>query len=207
MDQLKPALILDLGGVIFDIDYKNTIDAFVRLGLPQAEQMYSQAAQSELFDQLEKGLIGEDEFFIHIRNISSEKPTDEQIRHAWNALLIGVPEYNATFLQQLKNNYRLFLLSNTNCIHEKAYRKMISDQYGKFFFDDVFEKMYLSHQVHMRKPDSEIFEFVLQDQQLNPSETLFYDDSIQHVKAATQVGIKAQLFPKGEKMQEVIQIE
>lgn len=201
-----PALILDLGGVIFDIDYQLTINAFRQLGIQDAEKLYSQAAQSDTFDLLEKGLISPTQFYERIRHLSNSEPTDEGIRNAWNALLIGIPEENAKFLYELKKKYRLFLLSNTNIIHEAAFRKMISDQYGTFFLEEIFDKMYLSHHLHMRKPDKEIFEFVISDQQLDPVSTLFYDDSIQHVEGAAAIGINSVLFPKGKRLRDVFGI-
>lgn len=201
----RPALILDLGGVIFDIDYQLTVEAFKNLGLPDAGKMYSQAAQTELFDRLEKGLISETTFYDEVRKLS-HGATDESIRNAWNALLIGVPQENASYLFELKKHYRLFLLSNTNIIHEMAYRQMITEQYGSFFFDEVFEKMYLSHRLHMRKPDKEIFDFVLYDRQLTAAETMFFDDSIQHVEGAIKAGIQAALFPKGRRLKDVVRL-
>ncbi len=199
-------LILDLGGVIFDIDYSRTVEAFSKIGLPDAAQMYSQATQSGLFDQLEKGLIEEKDFYQTIRSLSGSLPSDSQIRDAWNALLIGVPEENATHLYELKKKYRLFLLSNTNSIHEAAYRQMITDQYGSFFFDDVFEKMYLSHRIHMRKPDREIFDFVIQDAGLISEETLFADDSVQHIVGAKVTGLHTILVEKGKRLKDILPI-
>ncbi|HQV99634.1 MAG TPA: HAD-IA family hydrolase [Bacteroidia bacterium] len=200
----KKNLILDLGGVILDINYQLTIDAFKSIGIPHAEKLYSQQSQIPLFDLLEKGLITEEEFFNDIRAMSDSEHDDEDLRKCWNAILIGLPEENVKTLYDLKKKYRLFLLSNTNSIHEAAYRKMIIDQYRLFIFDDIFEKMYLSHIIHLRKPNAEIFEYVIGNSSLNKSETFFIDDSIQHVEAARKVGIESILMPKGKLLKEVI---
>ena len=137
-------LILDLGGVILDINYQNTIDAFKAIGIEQAETLYSQQSQNPLFDLLEKGMISEGDFFSELRKLSKTDHSDDVLRKCWNAILVGLPEENLKTLYELKKNYRLFLLSNTNSIHESEYRKMIVMQYGSFVFDDIFEKMYLS---------------------------------------------------------------
>jgi len=184
-------IILDLGGVILDIDYNLTIEAFRRLGIEDASILYSKSSQIKLFDELEKGNISEDEFFAAIRKISNTSISDLEIRNAWNALLIGLPDENVKLLKQLKTGYRLFLLSNTNSIHENAYRKMITDLYGNFIFDDLFEKMYLSHHLHMRKPDVEIFQYVIKDAQIHTDETIFIDDSPQHVEGGIKAGIRS----------------
>jgi putative hydrolase of the HAD superfamily len=196
-------IIFDLGGVILKIDYKRTIEAFKNLGIVNAETLYSKAAQSSLFDNLEKGLISESDFYDGIRMISDKQITNNQIKDAWNAILIGLPEENVLFLEKLKKTHRLFLLSNTNSIHEKAYREMIVKQFGSFIFDELFEKMYLSHHIHMRKPEPEIFKYVLSDRKLNINETCFIDDSPQHVEGAGKAGIRSFLL-KNENVVELV---
>lgn len=182
-------IIFDLGGVILNIDYKRTISAFRNLGIADASFLYSKSSQINLFDDLEKGNISENDFYNGIRKISGRQLTDEEIKNAWNSILIGLPGENIDLLIRLKTNHRLFLLSNTNSIHEKAYRKMIIDQYGSFIFEGLFEKMYLSHHLHMRKPDSAIFNYVMNDSGLKRAETLFIDDSPQHVEGARRTGL------------------
>lgn len=200
----KKNLVLDLGGVIIEVNYHRTIDAFKAIGIPQAEKLYSQQSQIELFDQLEKGNITEKEFYDEIRGLGNCHHDDTTLRDCWNAILIGLPDENIKALFELKKKYRLFLLSNTNSIHETAYRALITKQYGTFIFDDIFEKMYLSHHIHLRKPMKEIFDYVIEDSHLNRSETLFIDDSIQHVEGARKAGIDSLLFPKGELLGEVM---
>ena len=192
----KQNIILDLGGVILDIDYHRTISAFHTVGIKDAQLFYSQQFQVSLFDQLEKGMISENDFYDAVRLFSGKELSNEVIEKCWNALLIGLPQENIRTLFELKKKYRLFLLSNTNSIHEKAYRRMIVQQHGDFIFDAIFEKMYLSHHLHLRKPEQAIFEYVLHDANLVKSETIFIDDSIQHVAGAKAVGLHALLFPK-----------
>ena len=200
---LSKNIIFDLGGVILTIDYKRTIEAFRNLGISNAEDLYSKAAQSSLFDTLEKGLLSENNFFTAIRLLSDKPISNNQIKEAWNAILIGLPEENILVLEKLKNNHRLFLLSNTNSIHETAYKEMIVKQYGSFIFDGLFEKMYLSHHIHMRKPEPEIFEYVLSDSNIDINETCFIDDSPQHVEGARGVGIRSYLL-KNESIGEFV---
>jgi len=187
-------IIFDLGGVVLDIDYNKTIEAFEELGIPHAGRLYSKAAQNPLFNELEKGLITEEEFFSGMSDLGDVVLSDKQIRKAWNALILELPEENVMLLQELKKDHRLFLLSNTNAIHEKEYRETITGQYGKFILDELFEKMYLSHHLHMRKPDPEIFEYILEDSKLKAEETCFIDDSPQHVAGARLMNIRYYLL-------------
>ena len=182
-------IIFDLGGVVLDIDYNLTIEAFRELGIRNAEDLYSKAKQDSIFDNLEKGLIGDEEFFDELRKRAGLKISNNDLRNAWNALIISLPSENVELLKSINKTHRIFLLSNTNAIHEPAYRKLIERTYGSAVLDELFEKTYLSHHIHMRKPDPEIFEYVLKDAGLKREETLFIDDSPQHVHSAQRIGI------------------
>ncbi|MBL0256474.1 MAG: hypothetical protein IPQ03_02695 [Bacteroidetes bacterium] len=139
MDDIT-SIIFDLGGVILDIDYKRTESAFQELGIPDFAELYSQLRQDSLFDDLEMGLIDPQSFRERIRSFSRIPISDPQIDQAWNAILIGLPKENVDYLSSLKGKYRLFMLSNTNEIHEQAYRQLIQNHFGEYIFDSLFEK-------------------------------------------------------------------
>jgi len=193
-------IIFDFGGVIFDIDYQKPKEEFIKLGIENFPDLYSKARQSNLFDDFEKGLISSEEFREGLRTFSEKPLTDEQIDHAWNSILINIPERNVAFLQKLKTRYRLFLLSNTNAIHEAAFTEIIKKQYGRYIIDGLFEKIYFSHHVHLRKPDKEIFLLVLNENNLIAEETLFVDDSPQHIEGAKKVGLQTMLVVDQKEM-------
>ncbi len=188
------SIIFDLGGVLFDINYQNIIDSFKKLGLGDFDAKYTQLKQDHLFDELETGNISAAEFRNRIRAIAGKDLQDDEINNAWNSILIGFPKKNIDLLIQLKDKYRIFLLSNTNEIHEKAYKAMLRSDYGNEVLDELFEKIYLSHQVHLRKPNVEIFQLVIDENKLNVEETLFIDDSPQHIEGAKKVGLQAMLL-------------
>lgn len=179
-------IIFDLGGVLFDINYQHIANSFKSLGLGDFEAVYTQLKQDTLFDELETGKISAAEFRNRIRAYSGKPITDQEIDAAWNSILIGFPEENVRLLQKLCSHYRLFLLSNTNEIHEKAFRKMLVEDFGSDLLDALFEKVYLSHRIHLRKPDPATFKLVLEENGLNASETLFIDDSPQHIQGAKE---------------------
>ncbi|HNP48486.1 MAG TPA: HAD family phosphatase [Bacteroidia bacterium] len=197
------AIIFDLGGVILDIDYHKTAEAFVDLGVENFSVLYSQLRQDRLFDDFEKGLIDPQHFRERLRSHAPAYLSDQQIDKAWNAILIGLPKENVDILFRLKEKYRLFLLSNTNEIHERAFRQMIENRYGEYVFDRIFEKMYLSHRIHMRKPEPEIYKLVLRENELDPLKTVFVDDSPQNVEGGMNVGLNSILLEKGKKLQDL----
>ncbi len=200
-------IIFDLGGVLFDINYQNIPDAFHKLGLTQFDALYTQLKQDHLFDQLETGSISSAEFRNKIRSIANKDFEDADIDNAWNSILIGFPQKNVDLLLRLKDHYRLFLLSNTNEIHEIAFREMIRAQYQRYIFDELFEKVYLSHHIHLRKPDPAIFLKVILENDLKPEQTLFIDDSPQHVEGAQKVGIQTIWLKNGEWVGDLLMVD
>jgi FMN phosphatase YigB (HAD superfamily) len=194
MNQKVPAtittVVFDLGGVLFDIDYSLTQKAFIALGAKNFDKEYSQQVQSGVFDEFEKGLVTPAHFRNEVLKWLPQGTTDEQVDNAWNALLIGFPKEKVALLKELKNRYKLLLLSNTNEIHLPAVIKMMDSSLEPGIMGKLFEKEYYSCKMQMRKPDTEIFEHVLTENALNPANTLFIDDSIQNVKGAGLTGIQ-----------------
>ncbi|NHB68950.1 HAD family hydrolase [Perlabentimonas gracilis] len=193
-------IIFDLGGVILNIDYHLTIDAYKNLGITDFDSMFTQAQQVGLFDQLDKGLVTPAQFRDGIRQISNPALTDKQIDDAWNAMLLDFPPQRLDVLEKVKPHYSTFLLSNTNAIHIEEYNKVLHKTFGVDNLSVYFDKEYYSHLIHMRKPDAEAFEIILRENNLNPSETLFIDDTQQHVEGARKLGILAHHLniPAGE---------
>ncbi|MFC5271986.1 HAD family hydrolase [Adhaeribacter terreus] len=183
-------IIFDLGGVIINIDYQKTIDAFKKLSKANATIEFNQQAQSALFDELETGRISNEAFREKVREYYQLDATDEQIDDAWNALLLDIPAERIALLRKLHKNHKLFLLSNTNAIHLIAFNKIVQDNHDMPALDELFDKCYYSHLVDDRKPNASIFERILQENDLKKEETLFVDDSIQHIEAADKLGIK-----------------
>ena len=189
-DKIKN-IIFDWGGVITNLSFDATINAFKKYGVPDFEKYYCKDYQSDLFQRHEAGAITPTEFRDELRKIIPDKITDEDMDAAWFAILLDTPKDNLNLLSLIKNQYRIFLLSNTNSIHVDRYDKIFESQFNLTGgLRSLFEKAYYSHEIGMRKPDEEIFHFVLEDSKLKPQETLFIDDSIQNINAAKRLGIK-----------------
>lgn len=183
-------IIFDLGGVIINIDYSLLIDAFSKIGLPHFEAYFSQKEQKKLFDIYEKGLISSQSFRDELKKQCKPGTTNEEIDAAWNAMLLDLPLQRLDLLMKVKKNYRTFLLSNTNEIHMLFINDYLTKKFQVPNFNQHFEKTYLSYEINMRKPDAEIFQFVLNQNGLLANETLFIDDSSQHIESANSLGIQ-----------------
>ncbi len=184
-------IIFDLGGVILNIDYQLTANEFKKLGFNDYNSLFTKLSQNKIFDLLETGKISPKDFITELKNLSDKNISSQEIIYAWNAMLLDFPKKRIEILKSLKNKYRTFLLSNTNSIHLEAYNKTLKDTFGISDLSEILEKEYYSHIIGMRKPDLEIFKFVLTKNNLKPNETLFIDDSPQHIEAAKKLGIIA----------------
>lgn len=187
-------IIFDLGGVIINIRYQNALEALQKLSKSQRAIAFTQQEQSRLFDDYETGRISDEAFRQGLRQHYQIEASDEEIDAAWNSLLLDIPAERIALLRQLGRKYRLFLLSNTNAIHLVRFSQIVAATCGIPNLEVLFEKTYYSHLVGQRKPDASVFEHILGQHQLNREETLFIDDSIQHIEGARQVGIRTLLL-------------
>ena len=183
-------IIFDLGGVILNIRYQNALEAFQKLSTSQQTIAFTQQKQSRLFDDYETGRISDQAFREGLRRHYEIEASDAEIDAAWNAMLLDIPAERITLLQALSQKYRLFLLSNTNAIHLVHFTRLVAEGFAIPSLDSLFEKTYYSHLIGQRKPDAPVFEHILDRHQLNRHETLFIDDSIQHIEGARQVGLQ-----------------
>lgn len=184
-------IIFDLGGVLLNLDFNKTKSAFINLGLKDFDEYYTKAKQSGLFDLFETGSISELEFCSHLKSINKMDVSDDKIIEAWNAMLLNFPTSRKELLLLLKNQFAIVLLSNTNETHIRAFTDIIQQDIGVESLSPLFNEVYYSNEIGLRKPNRNIFEYVLAQNNFIASETLFLDDSIQHIEGAREVGIQA----------------
>jgi len=190
-------IIFDFGGVLLNIDYQKTTNAFEKLGGNNFKNLYSASHQTELFDRFEIGEITSEEFLKEIRGLLKiNDVSTRKLMKAWTAMLISFPKQNFLLLKELAKTYNLYILSNTNEIHVSAFKKMIEKNCPLFEFKNLFKEIYWSCEIHCRKPDSACFLSVINDNKLNPKETIFIDDSLQNIKAAQKIGITSCLLKR-----------
>lgn len=186
------AIIFDLGGVILNLDYNLTINAFKELGGENFDNLYTQAYQNNLFDKYETGEMSSEEFVSYLQSFLPDHINDEQVKQAWNKMLLNLPPKRLDLINELRKTHKVYLFSNTNDLHYKNFNEHLSKAFGPAFqLNDYFDQAYYSHFVGKRKPNSDAFMTVVNDHKLNKERTLFIDDSIQHVEGAKQTGLMA----------------
>ena len=175
------AIIFDFGDIFINLDKKATIERLKKLGLTEWTEDLN-----KLNLQFEKGEIPQEDFLFGIQKQVPNASLVE-ILEAWNAILLDFPLYRLEFLQKLSKKYRLFLLSNTDSIHIETFEQETGISFYSDFYQ-CFEKVYFSFEIGMRKPDAEIFNYLVQKHELSVKKTLFVDDNKDNTDAALSLG-------------------
>lgn len=180
-------IVLDFGGVLYEIDHNKTRQAFAKLGLPNFHLEFQHGQQSTLINDLETGHIEEKAFLETLRARCAPGTTAEEVLEAWNALLIGLREETMPWLKSLEHDFDLILFSNTNALHAAHFEQQILTSRQQKF-PESFRQLVYSHRLGYRKPHVKAFEEVAHQFDLNPAKTLLIDDTLANVAGAINAG-------------------
>lgn len=201
-------IIFDFGGVLIEIHHQRTANAFRELGAKDFTEFYSQNRQHDIFENFEAGKLDAQSF----RDFAKEKlgiseVSNEEFDAAWNALIIGYLPEKMEFLRKIKDQYNIYLLSNTNGIHFDYFSDLYERQMGEPFshFNQLFKKAYYAHLMQLKKPHPTIYETVLKENQLDPKETLYIDDTPAYERGGNAVGMHTFLLKPGQKLEVILE--
>ena len=203
MTEIK-SIIFDLGGVILNLNYSKTEDEFKKIGVLNFKEFYSQKKQALLFDDFEKGKIKPEAFISSFKESENLKIKEIDFINAWNAMLLEIPIEKLQFIDGLKKDYKIILLSNTNEIHIKKFEDDLKKNNMLEQFYKCFDKIYYSSRMGKRKPEENCFNQVLEENGLIAENTLFIDDSIQHIEGAKKAGIKTFHLEKNKSILDLV---
>ena len=189
---MLPHLLFDFGGVLIDIDYARTPEALRRLSGAGSAIEFSQARQDDLFDQFESGHLSATQFRAGLRTHYALEATDEELDAAWNAMLLDVPAERLALLAELRQQgHQTALLSNTNVLHIAEINRRLARQYGfTHGIANCLDRVFYSQEVGLRKPGEAIFQHALREMNWQAADTLFIEDSPQHVATARRLGLR-----------------
>tara|TARA_R110002051_G_C8688919_1_gene492744 strand:+ start:234 stop:836 length:603 start_codon:yes stop_codon:yes gene_type:complete len=193
-------IIFDFGDIFINLDKQAPIIEMKKWGLKDFEPSFM-----ELLFSYEKGLLDSTSFLSEMNQYFPTANT-QQIKTAWNTIILDFPEYRLEFIEQLakEKEYNLFLLSNTNALHiEKVIENMGKDRFERF--KNCFDQFYLSHEINFRKPDANIYQFVLDTNNLKASETFFIDDTLENTIASEKLGIPSWNLQVG--IEDIVQLK
>ena len=191
------SIIFDFGDIFINLEKEAPIAAFTKLGLKEWTEDLNILNLS-----FEKGKISELQFIEGFQKHIPHASIDE-IRSAWNTVLLDFPLYRLEFLQMLSQKYRLFLLSNTDAIHIDTFQHKAGITFYREFYQ-CFERVYFSFELGMRKPDAEIFNHLVKKHDLTPKRTLFIDDKKENTDAALALGFQVWNLQVGK--EDVVQL-
>ena len=183
-------IIFDLGGIFLNLNYQRTKDLFIAYGVADFDDLFTQHHANDLFEDLEKGNITPKQFYDAFRRETNTTLSDEQIKTAWNAMLVSFPKERIEWLREIKDRYDIYLFSNTNQIHYDQIMELYNRDLGTDDFNRLFVKAYYSHEMRLRKPYADSFLHILAEQGLDASETLFIDDTIKNIEGANALGLQ-----------------
>lgn len=176
-------IIFDFGDVFINLDKEASLNELKKLGLSEWN-----SDLEELNQEFERGKISEVQFMIGLKKLIPNASIDD-LRTAWNSVLIDFPLHRLEFLEQLKRKYRLFLLSNTDEIHIAKFEHKVGITFAREFYQ-CFEKVYFSFEIRMRKPDPEIFNYIVKKHEISAKRTLFIDDKKENTDIAASLGMQ-----------------
>ena len=189
---MLPHLLFDFGGVIINIDYARTATAMRRLSRAGSNIAFNQAQQAELFDDFETGHLSPAAFRAGLREAYDLDATDAEVDEAWHAMLLDVPAERLALIGELRRQgHQTALLSNTNALHIGEINQRLAAKYGfRHGIADVLDRVFYSQEVGLRKPGEEIFRHALTEMNWRAADTLFIEDSPQHVATARHLGLR-----------------
>jgi glucose-1-phosphatase len=196
-------IIFDLGGVILDISPKETERRFEELGITVTHEMFHITPEKNPFTQLEQGTISHEQFYNGVRENFKTDLSDEEIRYAWDGMLHNWTPERIDLILELKKEYKILLLSNTNGIHYETYTTSFQEQFGSPF-EDLFHECYVSHEMGCRKPNLDIYEQLIKKSGITPECALFIDDTFLNIEGCEAAGIRGYHLTDGEDIRDIL---
>ncbi|AFL85866.1 haloacid dehalogenase superfamily protein, subfamily IA, variant 3 with third motif having DD or ED [Belliella baltica DSM 15883] len=187
-------LLFDLGNVIINIDYQFTINELNKILPKEKNRLPNSFFPSQFHKQYERGHISTKEFRSAVRNHFNEGWSDDQIDNIWNSLLKDIPRERIQLIRKLRKDFGLAVLSNTNELHIKKLNDILKLEHDISSLHPLFDQVYFSHELHMAKPDMEVYEEVSKRLNTSPEKILFFDDLQENIAGAQKVGYQTQII-------------
>lgn len=196
-------IIFDLGEVIVDLDPQAVIREFSRITDGKGSDLRELIVGSPYLYRYETGQVTDQEFVHEINQLFGTRISFEEFRHAWNLMIKAISPRRLELMQKLMATHRVLILSNTNAMHEVYFDEMVQSVTGTPM-KAYAHTAYYSHLIGYRKPNEDIYEFVIKEQGLRPDRALFLDDKEENIQAARRVGLKAEQVKYPDQIFEIL---
>lgn len=199
-------VVFDFGQVLINLDYPKVIGGFSKVANKNQDEIKEMVVTAPVLQAFEVGEISPDVFRSEINTLLGTTLEDEELNNIWNSMLKDLPKWRMDLLERVNNRFNTFVLSNSNIIHEEAFDKMILETTGKPNLHAFVSKCYFSHDIGLRKPDEECYQYLIDDAGLNPESTLFLDDRLDNIEGARSVGLKTiQILNADKQLKEIFE--
>lgn len=186
MKQIKN-IVFDFGGVIIDIDRDGAVRRFEEIGVKEADSLLDKYHQKGIFLEVEDGRIDAESFRLKLSEMAGKELAYDEVESGWRGFITDTPQYKLDYMAELRKNYRVYILSNTNPYIMGWARSSRFTAAGKPL-DAYVDKIYASYEVKSVKPNREIFDFMIKDAALDPAETVFVDDGASNIAIGNELG-------------------
>ncbi|MFN3487514.1 MAG: HAD family hydrolase [Emticicia sp.] len=184
------AVIFDFGNVIINIEFQRIYQTFAKFTSKSPAFIEKKITENQIFRRYESGQFTDEEFREVIRQTLGFPLSNHEVDTAWNAILLDIPTDRIDLINNIRQKYPVYLLSNTNNIHIKASNNYLKKVHGIKNLDILFDKLYLSYEMGLWKPDAEIYYEVLRANRLQPNEVIFFDDNFHNIESAKAIGMQ-----------------
>ncbi|MCM1543388.1 MAG: HAD-IA family hydrolase [Blautia sp.] len=179
----KQVLLLDMYGVIIKESKGYFIPyTFAHFDKKEHDRLTKAFREDCLFTKAGNGYLSSDEF---LSALGYAEPAETMQDYLTNYLT-----FDRDFLQFAEHNYKQYdfvLLSND----VKEWSRYLLELHG---IQKYFKRHIVSGEIHMRKPESRIFDYAIRHIQCRPQECILVDNSVQNLNAAQNAGINTVLF-------------
>lgn len=179
------ALLFDVGGVLIDIDFGRVLAAWSPFSALPADELRRRFGADEPYRFHERGELSSEAYFAHLADTLQLAATPAQVETGWNAIFGAEIVATRRLLQQAARRLPCHLFSNTNASHAREWLRRYPELVGSV------ERIFLSHEMGLRKPERAAFAYVCDALELPPAAVLFFDDLAENVAAAQEAGLQA----------------
>jgi len=177
------ALLFDLGGVLVEIDFERMFHHWQPLTTLSVAEMKSLFHFDAAYEKHERGEIGADTYFAHLRTLLKLEGSDEQIAAGWNAIFIAEISETLDAIRRINNTIPCYAFTNTNAAHQAAWSSMFPA------VAPLFKRVFSSWQLGLRKPEQRAFAAVVAAIGVPADSILFFDDTLENIEEAKRAGL------------------
>ncbi len=192
-------IIFDFGGVIIDIDPNAVVNNLKDNGFTDFQRL-KEPEFVNILNQFEKGIIRAETFRKKVCSFLNMPLNKNKFDDIWNSMLYDIPERRINLIKNLKPNYHVYLMSNSNEIHYDMFVRDLQLRFGYREFDNLFDKSFFSFDLHLMKPDPDVFTYIFDHYDLKPEETLFIDDTPENILSAQKMGMLTYHLLRGSRV-------